>query len=64
MEFVTLKIIITACQLVHSVFQIREGSQAKNPTKLASWPDKLNGELEKIWREPHLLTPQNSSSTP
>jgi len=31
-----------------AVFQIREGSRVKNPKKLATWPDKIYGELEKI----------------
>ena len=30
-----------------AVFQIREGSQVKNPRKLATWPDKINGKLRK-----------------
>jgi len=46
-----------------AVSQIREGSRVKNPTKLATWPDKINGQLEKISRDPHLLTPQNSLLT-
>ena len=41
----------------------KRGSQGKNPRKLASWPDKVDGELKEIWREPHLLNPQNSSLT-
>jgi len=45
----------------HSVFQIREG--VKNSTKLATWPDKINGQLGKIWRDSHVLTPQNSLLT-
>ena len=32
------------------------GSRVKNPTKLATRPDKINGQLEKICRDPHLLT--------
>ena len=43
------------------MFQIRERSQVKNPRELASYSDKMNGKLEKIWREPELLAPQNSS---
>lgn len=39
-------------------FQIRKGSQVKNLRKMASWPDKITSNLKKIWRGPHLLTPQ------
>lgn len=40
------------------VFQIGERSPTKkDPRKLASWPDKLNGKLKRIWKEPHQLTP-------
>jgi len=46
-----------------AVSQIRDGSWVKNPTKLATWPDKINGQLEKISRDPHLLTPRNSLLT-
>ena len=47
-----------------TMFQIREGSLVQILGKLASWPEKGNGKLKKIWREPFLLTPQNSSLTP
>ena len=46
------------------VFQIKEGSQVKNLIQLASEPNKINGKLEKMWGDPHLLTTQNSMLKP
>ena len=50
--------------MIFTVFQIREGSRVKNPRKLATWPDKINGKLEKAWGNPHLLARQNSLLAP
>ena len=46
------------------MFQIREGSQVKIPRKLTIWPENINGKLEKMWGDPHLLTHQNTSLAP
>ena len=47
-ESVTMYIIYTVYHMLYSVFQIREGSQVKNPRSLASCPDKMNGKVKKI----------------
>lgn len=31
------------------MFEIREGFQVKHPSKLTSWPDKLNGKLRRFF---------------
>ena len=46
------------------MFQVREGTRVKSPTKLATWPDKIHGKLEKVWGDSHLLTPPISLLAP
>ena len=48
-------IVIFLFHLSLAVFQIKEGSQANNTRKPATWPDKINAcsKLEKVWARRH-----------
>lgn len=36
--------------MIQPMFEMRKDFQVKNPIRLATWTDEVNGKLEKVWK--------------